>query len=74
MIEKINPVDVNVKKLLTDESKLNSFVFDLIDDYGGIGKPDTFEQNGETLSKIAKKGYGDINREIREEIGEVVER
>ena len=73
-IEKINPVDVNLKKLLTDESKLNSFVFDLIDDYGGIGKPDTFEQNGATLSKIAKKGYGDINREIRDEIGELVER
>ena len=73
-IEKINPVDVNLKKLLTDESKLNSFVFDLIDEYGGIGKPDTFEQNGQTLSKIAKKGYGDINREIRDEIGELVER
>jgi len=73
-IEKINPVDVNLKKLLTDESKLNSFVFDLIDEYGGIGNPNTFEQNGQTLPKIAKKGYGDINREIQDEIGQLVER
>ena len=63
-----NPVNVDPKKLLTSESKMNDFVFSLIEEYGGIGDPSDHIENGQKLPNYSQRGYREINRKIKEDI------